>query len=380
MYSSDNIQKLPAFADLHVHFREPGYAYKETIASGSMAAAAGGYTDVFTMPNLNPVPDCKENLKVQQQIIDTTAVINVHPYASITVGQRGGGELVDFAALAPMVAGFSDDGRGVQSKETMLEAMRRCKQAGSVIVAHCEVDSLLHGGYIHDGEYAASHHHNGICSESEWREVERDLMLVEQTGCRFHVCHVSTKESVNLIRAAKRKGLPVTCETAPHYLLLNDSMLQESGSWKMNPPIRSRLDQEALVEAVADGTIDCFATDHAPHSGEEKQRGLEHSAFGIVGLETAFPLLYTYLVRKGILPMERLIELMSTAPRKIMNLPQDESSYTIFDLDADYLIDPAMFFSKGKATPFAGWQVKGRCLETVCNGKQVYKYTPQCSN
>ena len=373
MLESENIQKLPAFVDLHVHFREPGFSYKETIATGSKAAAAGGYSDVFTMPNLNPVPDCIENLNIQKRIIADTACINVHPYASITIGQKGGGELVDFGSMARLVAGFSDDGRGVQSEQLMREAMKRCREAGSVIVAHCEVDSLLRGGYIHAGEYAAAHNHRGICSESEWGEIERDLRLVEETGCRFHICHVSTKESVNLIRQAKRKGLPVTCETAPHYLLLNDTMLQESGCWKMNPPIRSKEDQEALTEGITDGTIDCIATDHAPHSQEEKNRGLEHSAFGIVGLETAFPLLYTYLVKKGVITLERLTELMSGAPRKIMQLPEDKDSYTVFDLSEEYVIDPQKFFSKGKATPFAGWTVQGRCLKTVCNGKQVYK-------
>lgn len=372
MLNSENIQKLPAFVDLHVHFREPGFSYKETIATGSKAAAAGGYSDVFTMPNLNPVPDCIENLNIQKRIIADTACINVHPYASITVGQKGGGELVDFGSMAGLVAGFSDDGRGVQSEQLMREAMKRCREAGSVIVAHCEVDSLLRGGYIHEGEYAAAHNHRGICSESEWDEIERDLRLVEETGCRFHICHVSTKESVNLIRQAKLKGLPVTCETAPHYLLLNDTMLQESGCWKMNPPIRSKEDQEALTEGIKDGTIDCIATDHAPHSQEEKNRGLEHSAFGIVGLETAFPLLYTYLVKKGVITLERLTELMSGAPRKIMQLPEDKDSYTVFDLSEKYVIDPQKFFSKGKATPFAGWTVQGRCLKTVCKGRKVY--------
>ncbi len=380
IYDNGEILRLPAFVDLHVHFREPGFSYKETIASGSMAAAAGGYSDVFTMPNLNPVPDSIEHLSVQREIIDSTALINVHPYGSITIGQKGGGQLVDIERLSSLVAGFSDDGRGVQSEELMLEAMRRCKAAGSIIVAHCEVDELLRGGYIHEGGYAQRHHHKGICSESEWREVERDLRLVEETGCRFHVCHVSTKESVSLIRAAKQKGLPVSCETAPHYLLLDDSMLQESGCWKMNPPIRSKADREALREGIADGTIDCIATDHAPHSQEEKSRGLEHSAFGIVGLETAFPLLYTYLVGEGVITMERLVELMSSAPRRIMNLSEDTDSYTLFDLSDEYTINPDRFLSKGKATPFAGWKVRGRCLKTVCNGRQVYKYTPRCSN
>lgn len=372
MLNSEDIQKLPAFVDLHVHFREPGFSYKETIATGSKAAAAGGYSDVFTMPNLNPVPDCIENLNIQKRIIADTACINVHPYASITIGQKGGGELVDFGSMARLVAGFSDDGRGVQSEQLMREAMKRCREAGSVIVAHCEVDSLLRGGYIHEGEYAVAHNHRGICSESEWGEIERDLRLVEETGCRFHICHVSTKESVNLIRQAKRKGLPVTCETAPHYLLLNDTMLQESGCWKMNPPIRSKEDQDALTQGITDGTIDCIATDHAPHSQEEKNRGLEHSAFGIVGLETAFPLLYTCLVKKGVITLERLTELMSGAPRKIMQLPEDKDSYTVFDLSEEYVIDPQKFFSKGKATPFAGWTVQGRCLKTVCKGRKVY--------
>ncbi len=358
--------------DLHVHFREPGFEYKETIASGSLAAAASGYTDVFTMPNLNPVPDSIEHLRIEQDIISSSALINVHPYASITIGQKGG-ELVDFERLASLVPGFSDDGHGVQSGSTMLEAMRRCKAVDSVIVAHCEVNDLLHGGYIHAGSYATKHNHKGICSESEWKEIERDIHLVEQTGCRFHVCHISTKESVELIRSAKQKGLPVTCETAPHYLLLNDSMLQESGNWKMNPPLRSKEDQEALIEGIIDGTIDCIATDHAPHTAEEKQRGLEGSAFGIVGLESAFPLLYTYLVCKGVIPLSRLTELMSLTPRKIMQLPT-EDSYTLYDLDEEYTIDPEKFLSKGKSTPFAGWRVKGRCLETVCNGKQVYIY------
>lgn len=374
MQKGENIVKLPAFADLHVHLREPGFAYKETIASGTLAAAAGGYSDVFAMPNLNPVPDSVEHLEVQRRIIEASAAINVHPYCSITVGQRGGGELVDFERLAGLTAGFSDDGKGIQSEETMREAMKRCREVGSIIVAHCEVESLLNGGYIHAGEYAAAHNHKGICSESEYGEVERDIRLVEETGCRLHVCHVSTKESVRLIREAKRKGLPVTAETAPHYLLLDDSMLKESGSWKMNPPIRSADDRKALLEGIIDGTIDCIATDHAPHSAEEKSRGLADSAFGIVGLETAFPLMYTCLVEREIVTMERLLELMSYAPRRIMNLPTDDGSYTVFDLGEEYVVDPAKFLSKGKATPFEGWKVKGRCLKTVCNGKEVYNY------
>ena len=374
MLKDNNIITLPAFVDLHVHLREPGFAYKENIASGTMAAAAGGYSDVFAMPNLNPVPDSVEHLQVQKQIIEASAVVNVHPYCSITIGQKGRGELVAFDTLSPLTPGFSDDGRGIQSEETMREAMKRCKAAGSVIVAHCEVESMLDGGYIHAGEYAAARGHKGICSESEYAEVERDIRLAEETGCRLHICHVSTKESVNLIREAKRKGVPVTAETAPHYLLLDDNMLEESGKWKMNPPLRSAEDRKALLKGIADGTIDCIATDHAPHSAEEKSKGLAGSAFGIVGLETAFPLLYTYLVLRGVITMQRLEELMSAAPRRIMNMPADEGSYTVFDLGDEYTIDPARFFSKGKATPFEGWKVKGRCLKTVCNGKEVYNY------
>ena len=353
-----NAVRLPAFVDMHVHLREPGFSYKETIYSGTRAAKRAGYSDLFTMPNLNPVPDSLEHLQVQLNIIGRDAAVRVHPYASITVGQKGKGELVDFEQLAPHVAGFSDDGRGVQDEGLMREAMVRCREAGSIIVAHCEVDCLLHGGYIHDGVYAHMHHHKGICSESEWREIERDIRLVEETGCRFHVCHISTKESVELVRQAKRKGLPVTCETAPHYLLLCDEDLREDGRWKMNPPLRSRQDKEALIEGVKDGTIDVIATDHAPHAEEEKNKGLEKSAFGIVGLETAFPLLYTYLVKKNVISLERLVELMALRPREIMRLGEPKDFITV-DLEARYTIDSSQFLSKGKATPFDGWEVYG---------------------
>lgn len=361
MSNESRVITIPGLVDLHVHFREPGFSYKETIKTGSEAARAAGYTDVFTMPNLNPVPDSLDNLRFQTDIIKRDAVIGVHPYASITKGQRGAGELVDFNALAPYVAGFSDDGKGVQSEELMREAMIRCKAADSIIVAHCEVDSLLHGGYIHEGQYAQIHQHRGICSESEWKEIERDIRLVEETGCRFHVCHISTKESVALIREAKRKGLPVTCETGPHYLLLTDMDLQEEGRWKMNPPLRSAADRDALIEGIIDGTIDCIATDHAPHSAEEKSRGLEKSAFGIVGLETAFPLMYTYFVKKGIISLERLVELMSLNPRKIMRMGEP-TEMVRWDVTEEYAINPANFISMGKATPFEGWKVFGKVM------------------
>ena len=376
MVNKQNIVQIPALVDLHVHFREPGFSYKETIRSGSIAAAAAGYSEVFTMPNVSPAPDCLEHLQVQQDIIAKDAIIGVHPYASITLGQKGAGELVDFVLLSPHVLGFSDDGRGIQEEILMHDAMKQCKAVGGLIVAHCEVDNLIKGGYIHEGEYAKANGHRGISSASEWKEIERDIRLVEETGCRFHICHISTKESVALIREAKAKGLPVTCETAPHYLLLTDNDLQEDGKWKMNPPLRAEEDRLALIEGIKDGTIDCIATDHAPHSAEEKSRGLEKSAFGIVGLETAFPLMYTHFVKTGIITFERLIELMSTNPARIIGLDNAES-FAYFDLDACYKIDPANFLSMGQAMPFEGWEVYGKCVKTIVNGITVYNNTNQ---
>ncbi len=364
--------RVSGLVDMHVHFREPGFVYKESILSGSTAAMRAGYSDVFTMPNVNPTPDSIDNLSVQSSIISRDSHIGVHPYASITLGQKGEGELVNIEQLAPLVAGFSDDGRGIQDEGLMREAMQRIAAAGSMIVEHCEVNDLLRGGYIHDGMYAHAHGHRGICSESEWREVERNIRLSEETGCRLHLCHMSTKESVQLIRDAKARGVKVTAETAPHYLLLNEGMLQEDGNWKMNPPIRSVADQMALLAGVQDGTIDVIATDHAPHSAEEKSRGLEKSLFGIVGIETAFPLLYTYLVKTGLLTMDRLIELMSTRAREIMGLPMDES-WATFDLDAHYTIDPEQFASMGHSTPFAGWEVYGKCIKNEYKGTLVYE-------
>lgn len=368
---------VPGLVDVHVHLREPGFPQKETIATGTAAAAHGGYTAVCSMPNLNPAPDTPEHLEEQLALIRRDAVVRVKPYASITLGQRGCGELVDFAALAPFVAGFSDDGRGVQSDELMEEAMRRAAAVDRPIVAHCEVDELLRRGYIHDGVYCREHGHRGISSESEWRQVERDIALAERTGCQYHVCHVSTKESVALVRAAKARGLRVSCETGPHYLLLCDENLQEEGRFKMNPPLRSRADREALIEGIVDGTIEVIATDHAPHTAEEKSRGLERSAMGIVGLETAFPLLYTYLVKRGVITLERLVELMAVNPRRIFNLKGgleagDPADFTVLDLAPRYRIDPATFRSKGHATPFAGWEVEGCAAMTVVGGRAVY--------
>lgn len=371
VFSSPNCVVFPGFCDVHVHFREPGFSYKETIASGCAAAARGGYTAVCTMPNLNPVPDTPQNLALQQELIDRSASIHVYPYGAITLGQQGQ-TLADLAGMAPHVAGFSDDGRGVQSTELMKTAMTQAKALGKIIVAHCEDNSLLHGGYIHDGQYARTHGHRGICSESEWGPIARDLELVAQTGCAYHVCHISTKESVDLIRKAKAQGLDVTCETGPHYLLMDDTMLQEDGRFKMNPPLRSPADREALVEGLLDGTIDMIATDHAPHSAEEKGRGLEKSAFGVVGLETAFPVLYTYLVKPGILSLDRLVEVMAVNPRKRFGLSLDVD-YSVWDLDSTYTVDPADFASQGKASPFTGWRVQGKCLATVCGGQLVYQ-------
>ena len=362
---------FPGFCDVHVHFREPGFSYKETIASGSRAAARGGYTAVCTMPNLNPVPDTPEHLALQQQLIRDSACIHVCPYGAITLEEKGE-RLADLEGMASQVAGFSDDGRGIQQRELMEQAMTRAKALGQIIVAHCEDNSLLRGGYIHDGAYAKAHGHRGICSESEWGQIARDLELVKKTGVRYHVCHISTKESVALIRRAKAEGLDVTCETGPHYLVMDDSMLQEDGRFKMNPPLRGREDREALVQGLLDGTIDMIATDHAPHSAEEKSRGLEKSAFGVVGLETAFPILYTYLVKPGILSLEKLVQLLCVNPRKRFGLGFG-CDYTIWDLEASSTVDPADFLSLGKATPFAGWQISGKCLATVCGGKPVYR-------
>ena len=371
VFNSPRFAVFPGFCDVHVHFREPGFSYKETIASGSLASARGGYTDVCTMPNLNPVPDSAAHLKQQQDIIDDTACIHVHPYGAITVGQKGEA-LSDLAGMAEHCIAFSDDGRGVQSDEMMRRAMEEARTLGKMIVAHCEDNSLLRGGYIHDGDYAKAHGHRGICSESEWGQIARDLQLVKQTGCAYHVCHISTKESVDIIRKAKAEGVNVTCETGPHYLILDDSFLQEDGRFKMNPPLRSKEDREALIEGLLDGTIDMIATDHAPHSAEEKSRGLEKSAFGIVGIETAFPLLYTYLVKPGILSLERLVALLTVNPRKRFGIPCGVD-FTVWDLNAVSKIDPNEFLSMGKATPFAGWEVSGKCMATVCDGKVVYK-------
>lgn len=370
---------LPGFADVHVHLREPGFSYKETIKTGTEAAAAAGYTLLCTMPNVNPVPDCPENLKVQTDMIERDAVIDVLPFASITKNRRGRGELVDFAALAPMVAGFSDDGTGIQTGDLMEEAMRRCVKTGKLISAHCEDESLLHGGYIHDGAYCRAHGHKGICSESEWGQIERDLALAEKTGCRYHVCHISTKESVQLIREAKKRGVPVTCETAPHYLVLCEDDLQEDGRFKMNPPLRSAADKQALIEGVQDGTIDVIATDHAPHSAEEKARGLKGSAMGVVGLETAFPVLYTKLVKTGAISLERLVQMMSVCPREIFGLaggkiePGAPADLCLIDPERVFTVEPDKFKSKGRATPFAGMQLQGVNLLTLRRGEIVYE-------
>ncbi len=367
----ENYIIVPGLCDVHVHFREPGFSYKETIASGSAAAAHGGYTAVCTMPNLSPVPDCAEHLKAQLDAIDKSAVIEVIPYGAITVGEKGE-ELSDMESMADNVCAFSDDGRGVQNDGMMREAMAKAKRLGKIIAAHCEDNSLLFGGYIHDGEYAKAHGHRGISSESEYRQIERDLRLAEETGCAYHVCHISTKESVELIRQAKARGVDVTSETAPHYLVLCDEDMQEDGRFKMNPPLRSHEDKQALIEGIKDGTIDMIATDHAPHSAEEKGRGLEKSLMGVVGLETAFPVLYTELVKKNIITLERLVELMSFKPKERFGIDTG-CDFAVFGIDEPYKTDPNEFLSMGRATPFAGREVFGRCLLTVHGGKAVYK-------
>lgn len=363
--------------DLHVHLREPGFSAKETIATGTAAAAHGGFTTVCSMPNLEPAPDTMENLQQQLDLIERDAVVKVLPYATITRKRRGD-ELVDFPTLKPYVAGFSDDGSGVQSEEVMLEAMTEVAKCGGLIAAHCEVDALLRKGYIHDGEYARMHGHRGICSESEWAQIERDIELAAKTDCRYHVCHISTKESVALIREAKRRGVRITCETGPHYLTMCDMDLQEEGRFKMNPPIRSAEDRDALVEGLQDGTIDVVATDHAPHTAEEKSRGLELSAMGVVGLETSFAVIYTKLVKAGILSLEKAIEVMAEAPRRIFNLggglqEGEAADIAVFDLEKHFTVDPSTFLSKGRSTPFEGWELQGECCLTLVDGRIAYE-------
>ena len=362
---------LPGFCDVHVHLREPGFCYKETVASGTASAARGGYTAICSMPNLNPVPDSKEHLNVQLEAIKKDAKIAVYPYGALTVSEAGA-VMADLDGMAPDAIAFSDDGRGVQDENMMRDLMLRAKRLGKMVVAHCEDNSLLRGGYIHDGVYAKEHGHRGICSESEWGPIARDLALAKETGCAYHVCHISTKESVELIRAAKREGVNVTCETAPHYLVLCDEDLQEEGPFKMNPPLRSAADRDALIEGILDGTIDMIATDHAPHSAEEKARGLEKSAFGIVGLETAFPIMYTEFVKAGKMTLERLVELMCLNPRKRFGISSDVG-FTVWNIEKEYVINPDDFATLGRATPFAGRCVYGENLLTVYNGSVVYK-------
>lgn len=369
---------VPGLVDVHVHLREPGFSFKETMETGTAAAARGGYTAVCAMPNLNPVPDSAEHLAVELEAIRRGAKVRVYPYGSLTVGERGL-EMADISAMADAAVAYSDDGRGVQDEDMMRECMRAVAATGKLLAAHCEVDSLLKGGYIHDGAYARAHGHRGICSESEWREVERDIRLAEETGCAFHVCHVSTKESVRLVREARARGVNVTAETAPHYLLLTEEDLQEDGRFKMNPPLRERADRDALIEGLLDGTIGMIATDHAPHTPEEKSRGLEKSPMGVVGLECAFPVLFTGLVEKGAVTLEKLVELMSSAPAKRFGIPGGEievgkpANLAVFDIDTEYTIDSSEFASMGRATPFEGWRVRGKCLMTVCAGRTVWR-------
>lgn len=372
----DKLYIIPGLADVHVHLREPGFSYKETIHSGTQSAAKGGFTLVCSMPNLNPVPDTVENLKIEQDIIDEDAVVKVMPYAAITKGEKGK-ELVDIEAMADKCFAFSDDGKGVQSEEMMLAAMEKAKAVGKPIVAHCEDESLLNGGYIHDGEYARLHGHRGISSASEYKQVERDVGLVEKTGVQYHVCHISTKETVEIVRNAKAKGLKVSCETGPHYLAFCDMDLQEHGRFKMNPPIRSASDRDALIEGIKDGTIEVIATDHAPHSDEEKLKGLEKSNMGVVGLETSFAAVNTYMVKPGHISFEKLVEIMSINPRKIFGLDAgikigDRADFIVVDREKEWVVNPEEFVSQGKFTPFEGVKLYGDVLFTVCDGEIVY--------
>lgn len=376
IYNLQNLYLLPGLIDVHTHLREPGFIYKETIKTGSMAGAKGGYTSICAMPNLNPTPDCMENLQIELDAIKKDAVINVYPYGTITKGENGV-ELADFKEMKNYVIAFSDDGKGVQNEEMMLHAMEEAKKLDKMIVAHCEDNSLLNGGYIHDGQYAKEHGHIGICSESEWRPIKRDIELSRKTGCHYHVCHISTKESVELIRKAKKEGVNITCETGPHYLTLNDMQLQEHGRFKMNPPIRSKEDQEALIQGIKDGTIDMIITDHAPHSAEEKSKGLKGSSMGVVGLEVAFPVLYTNLVKPGVITLEKLLELMNTNPRKIFKIGTEikvgqKADLTVYNLEEEYNIDSSTFVSMGKATPFDGNHVYGKCKMTVVSGNVIF--------
>lgn len=377
--AQDKYFLIPGFADVHTHLRQPGFSCKETIKTGSMAGARAGYTVLCTMPNLNPVPDCAENLKAQTDIIDRDAVIDVLPFGTITKERKGQGEIIDFSSIADRVVGFSDDGTGVQTEELMRKAMTECAKLGKIISAHCEVNGLLNGGYIHDGEYAKKHNHRGICSESEWAQIERDCALAEETGCQYHVCHISTKESVDIIRKAKARGVNVTCETGPHYLTMCDTDLQEDGRFKMNPPLRSQADRLALIDGVIDGTVDIIATDHAPHTAEEKSRGLEKSAMGVVGLETAFAVLNTKLVKTGIITLEKLIEMMSVKPREIFGIDGGVikegaiADLALLDIDKEWTVDPEKFVTMGRATPFKDWKLQGENLLTVYRGEIVYE-------
>ena len=377
IYDCTGLTIMSGLVDLHVHLREPGFSAKETIATGTAAAAHGGFTTVCSMPNLAPAPDSMANLQQQLDIIERDAVIKVLPYATIT-RKRFGDELVNFEELKPYVAGFSDDGTGVQNAGVMRQAMAEAAKTDTIIAAHCEVDELLRGGYIHDGEYARINGHRGICSESEWKQVERDIELAAEAGCRYHVCHISTKETVELIRQAKARGVKVTCETGPHYLTMCDMDLKEEGRFKMNPPIRSAEDRDALIAGLQDGTIDVVATDHAPHTAEEKSRGLERSAMGVVGIETSFAVIYTKLVKASVISLEKAVDVLAEAPRRIFNLggglqEGEAADIAVFDLEKSFEVDPSTFLSKGHSTPFEGWQLQGECCLTLVDGRVAYE-------
>lgn len=370
----------PGLIDVHVHLREPGYERKETIETGTKAAARGGYTTIAAMANTIPVPDSMESVTYIEGLLQQSAQVRVFPYAAITLGERGQ-EIVDVEALSETsILGFSDDGRGIQEAGVMYQAMQRAKAVNKPIVAHCEDDSLLFGGYLHDGEYAKANGHRGILSVSESAQIARDIMLAQATGVHYHICHISTKESVELVRFAKAQGINVTAEVSPHHLILCDTdIVNDDPNFKMNPPLRADADRIACVQGLLDGTIDVIATDHAPHHEDEKAWGIETAPFGIVGLETAFPLMYTKFVKTGKMTLKQLIDCMSTKPANIFNLPYGTlevgaaADITIIDLDKEMEIDSSQFLSKGKNTPFNGYNVTGWPVMTLVGGRVAYK-------
>jgi dihydroorotase len=378
--NADGKLVAPGFIDVHVHLREPGGEQKETIETGTLAAARGGFTTICAMPNTKPVPDTVEHLKNLKERIKENAHVRVLPYASITV-KEAGQELTDFESLQKEGAfAFTDDGAGVQNAGIMLKAMKKAAALQASVVAHCEDNTLVFGGVVHDGVFAKTHNIQGIPSVCEAVHIARDVLLAEAAGCHYHVCHISTKESVRTVRDAKKAGIHVTAEVTPHHLLLTEEDIPGlDANYKMNPPLRSKEDREALINGLLDGTIDCIATDHAPHTIEDKQAGIYKAPFGIVGLETAFPLLYSRFVQTGIFTLKKLVDWMTIKPAEIFKLPYGRleegaaADLVIIDLNLEKEIVPQHFASKGRNTPFGGWKCKGWPIATFVNGKLVWQ-------